>query len=268
MARARLCGHRRAGERGRHLRGGGTARQGGVAQRARPAPQPGAPPDRAAGGHRGGRDPAGSDRTLHGREPGGGRERDPSVRLRGRHGARHAARPGRAIDAGASDRADHDAPDAHVGCVAAGRGRGLDRGVGRPADRGFEAVEPGALSEMRAKSPSTVRIMTWNIHGTVGGNPRFDLAGAVALIRGWDADIVALQEVDSRRTMAGGSDPFAVLQDALGAHGIGAKSIATADGEYGQMLISRWPMTASEIHDLSYREREPRRAVKAEIATP
>jgi endonuclease/exonuclease/phosphatase family metal-dependent hydrolase len=121
---------------------------------------------------------------------------------------------------------------------------------------------------MRAKSPSTVRIMTWNIHGTVGGNPKFDLAAAVDLIQRWDADIVALQEVDSRRIMACGSDPFAVLPDALGAHGIGVKSITTADGEYGQMLISRWPIATSEIHDLSYPEREPRRAVRAEITTP
>jgi endonuclease/exonuclease/phosphatase family metal-dependent hydrolase len=121
---------------------------------------------------------------------------------------------------------------------------------------------------MRAKSASTIRIMTWNIHGTVGGNPRFDLAGAVELIRRWDADIVALQEVDSRRSMACGSNPFAVLQEALGRHGIGAKSIATADGEYGQMLISRWPIAASEIYDLSYPDCEPRRAVRAEIETP
>jgi endonuclease/exonuclease/phosphatase family metal-dependent hydrolase len=121
---------------------------------------------------------------------------------------------------------------------------------------------------MRAKSPSTVRIMTWNIHGTVGANPRFDLAAAVALIQRWDADIVALQEVDSRRAMACGSNPFAVLLAALGTHGIDAKSITTADGEYGQMLISRWPIATSEIHDLSYPEREPRRAVRAEITTP
>jgi endonuclease/exonuclease/phosphatase family metal-dependent hydrolase len=110
--------------------------------------------------------------------------------------------------------------------------------------------------------------MTWNIHGTVGANPRFDLAAAVELIRRWDVDIVALQEVDSRRALACGSDPFALLQEALGTHGIGAKSITTTDGEYGQMLISRWPIATSEIHDLSYPEREPRRAVKAEIDTP
>jgi len=56
---------------------------------------------------------------------------------------------------------------------------------------------------LREKSPSTVRVMTWNIHGVVGGNPRFDLTGVVDLIRRWDADVVALQEVDSRRVRFG-----------------------------------------------------------------
>jgi endonuclease/exonuclease/phosphatase family metal-dependent hydrolase len=109
--------------------------------------------------------------------------------------------------------------------------------------------------------------MTWNIHGAVGANPRFDLAGVVELIKRWDADIVALQEVDSRRKQAC-DDPFAVLQEALGQHGIGAKSITTTDGDYGQMLISRWPIATNEIHDISFPEREPRRAVMAEVATP
>jgi endonuclease/exonuclease/phosphatase family metal-dependent hydrolase len=110
--------------------------------------------------------------------------------------------------------------------------------------------------------------MTWNIHGAVGRNPRFDLVQVVELIKRADPDIVALQEVDSRRFARGVDSPFAVLQQALGNHGVGAKSIVTADGEYGQTLISRWPMHATEIHDISYREREPRRAIKADIETP
>jgi len=110
--------------------------------------------------------------------------------------------------------------------------------------------------------------MTWNIHGAVGGNPRFDLTGVLNLIQRWDADVIALQEVDSRRKTMRHGDPFAVLQEALGQHGIGAKSLTTTDGDYGQMLISRWPISASEIHDISFFEREPRRAVKADIATP
>ena len=110
----------------------------------------------------------------------------------------------------------------------------------------------------------TIRFMTWNIHGTLGFNPGFDAAGVVALIRRWKPDVIALQEVDSRRP----PDAFAFLQDALGKHGIAAHSITTADGHYGQMLISSYPITSSEIHDISAPEREPRRAIRAELETP
>jgi endonuclease/exonuclease/phosphatase family metal-dependent hydrolase len=113
---------------------------------------------------------------------------------------------------------------------------------------------------------ATVRVLTWNIHGTFGRNPRFDLTRVVELIDRWDPQIVALQEVDSRRD--GSLEPFAFLQRELGEHGIGAKSIVTEDGEYGQMLISRWPMRDTVIHDLSYAEREPRRAIASRIETP
>jgi endonuclease/exonuclease/phosphatase family metal-dependent hydrolase len=113
---------------------------------------------------------------------------------------------------------------------------------------------------------SVVRLLTWNIHGALGRNRRFDLDRVVALIDRWAPQVVALQEVDSRRDK--GVDTFALLQQALGEHGIGAKSIVTADGAYGQMLISRWPMSETAIHDLSYPEREPRRAIATRIETP
>jgi endonuclease/exonuclease/phosphatase family metal-dependent hydrolase len=115
---------------------------------------------------------------------------------------------------------------------------------------------------------ASVRVMTWNIHGAVGRNPRFDLKRVVDLIRRSDPDIMALQEVDSRRANASGEDPFAMLQNSLGNHGVGAKAIITTDGEYGQTLISRWPMRGTEIRDISYGEREPRRAIKTDIDTP
>jgi endonuclease/exonuclease/phosphatase family metal-dependent hydrolase len=110
--------------------------------------------------------------------------------------------------------------------------------------------------------------MTWNIHGAVGRNPRFDLARVVEVIRRHAPDIVALQEIDSRRAIAGGGNPFDILQQALGNHGVGAKTISTTDGEYGQALFSRWPMQSSEVRDISFQEREPRRAIRSEIATP
>jgi endonuclease/exonuclease/phosphatase family metal-dependent hydrolase len=109
--------------------------------------------------------------------------------------------------------------------------------------------------------------MTWNIHGAVGRNPRFDLARVVALIHKHEPDVVALQEIDSRRPDRA-DDPFSALREALGAHGIGAKTITGKDGDYGQALFSRWPMHGTEVHDISYPEREPRRAIRSEIETP
>jgi endonuclease/exonuclease/phosphatase family metal-dependent hydrolase len=112
-------------------------------------------------------------------------------------------------------------------------------------------------------------VMTWNIHGALGRNPRFDLNRVIEFVKGHAPDIVALQEIDSRRAReAHAGNPFDVLQDALGTHGIGAKTVVTADGEYGQALISRWPLESTEIHDLSYPEREPRRAICCDVATP
>lgn len=107
--------------------------------------------------------------------------------------------------------------------------------------------------------------MTWNIHGAFGRNPRFDLARVIEIILRADPDVIALQEVDSRRS---GDDTFAVLRAQLGSHGVGAASIVTADGEYGQLLVSRWPMHETAVQDISYGEREPRRAIRTRIATP
>lgn len=115
-----------------------------------------------------------------------------------------------------------------------------------------------------AADVSRLRLMTWNIHGTQGRNPRFDLSMVVQFVRHHAPDIVALQEIDSRRTR----EAFGVLRHSLGLHGADAHAISTADGDYGQALLSRWPLAASSVHDLSFREREPRRAIRCDIVTP
>lgn len=119
------------------------------------------------------------------------------------------------------------------------------------------------------RPPGSVRVMTWNIHGALGLNPGFDLDRVVGLIRRHGPDIVALQEVDSRRPRgAAARDPFEALRDAVGGHGVDARTITTADGDYGQMLVSRWPVSDVTIRDLSEPGREPRRAIRADVATP
>lgn len=112
---------------------------------------------------------------------------------------------------------------------------------------------------------NTIRFMSWNVHGTFNLNRKFDLAGICALIGKWSPDVVALQEIDSRGRS---EDPFARLAACVGGHHVDARAIVTEDGDYGQALLSRFPFAGKpEVIDVSYREREPRRAISASLST-
>jgi endonuclease/exonuclease/phosphatase family metal-dependent hydrolase len=109
--------------------------------------------------------------------------------------------------------------------------------------------------------------MTWNIHGGVGPDGRHDLARMLALVRHVAPDVLALQEVDARK-VRGGEHPIDLFERVLGHRGIRAAAITTADGDYGQVLLSRWPMSESKVHDISIPGREPRRAIATIIKAP
>lgn len=114
--------------------------------------------------------------------------------------------------------------------------------------------------------PCTIRLMTWNIHGGIGPDRRFDLDRIAALIRRHEPDILALQELDTR-----GRDPqcLAPLHALSGADGHFAetRTIVAADGHYGHAIFSRWPIETAITHDLSMHRREPRSAIETTIAT-
>jgi endonuclease/exonuclease/phosphatase family metal-dependent hydrolase len=115
---------------------------------------------------------------------------------------------------------------------------------------------------------AVVRVMTWNIHGGVGLDGRRDLQRIVDLVRRHDPDIVALQEVGSRRAMARTGEDYAFLTGTLGMHAIESRLITAPDGDFGHALISRWPLEGTVCHDISYRRREPRAAIEAVAQTP
>ena len=52
---------------------------------------------------------------------------------------------------------------------------------------------------MSERPPSTVRVMTWNIHGGIGVDGELALERIIEVIKRNEPDVVALQEVDSRR---------------------------------------------------------------------
>ena len=85
-------------------------------------------------------------------------------------------------------------------------------------------------------------VASYNIRSCRGIDRRTDPGRIAAVIGAMNADIVALQEVDTRRRMTDGLDVFVFFRDHLGGHAAEAKSIATADGDYGHMVLSRWPL--------------------------
>lgn len=111
-----------------------------------------------------------------------------------------------------------------------------------------------------------IRVLTWNIHSGVGMDGVRDYARSMDLLAHLGADIIALQELDSRK-VTGGFSPFDDFRHRLGLHGLPAAAIASADGEYGQLLLSRWPFFASNVHDISLPGLEPRRAIEATVRT-
>ena len=110
--------------------------------------------------------------------------------------------------------------------------------------------------------------MTWNIHRGVGPDWRCDLARVVDVVRRHGPDIVALQEVDSRRKSRGREPPFEFLAASLGEHAAEARLITAPDGDYGHVVLSRWRMRDTRRHDLSYGRREPRAALETTVETP
>jgi endonuclease/exonuclease/phosphatase family metal-dependent hydrolase len=113
-----------------------------------------------------------------------------------------------------------------------------------------------------------VRAMTWNIHGGVRPDGVHDLRRVVALVQRHAPDIVALQEIDSRRKTPGIEPAFVFLADQLGRHTADAKLITAPDGHYGHAVFSRWPMSGASLHDISLPRCEPRAAIECTIDTP
>jgi len=131
-----------------------------------------------------------------------------------------------------------------------------------------ERVKPEG-DDRRAVSPAgavhQMRLMTWNIHGARPLLGSANLQRVIDIVRKHEADIVALQEVDTRYC---GLSAFELLASSLGSHRAEARMIVAPEGDRGHVVLSRWPMTQSRLHDLSVGRREPRAAIEAMIETP
>jgi endonuclease/exonuclease/phosphatase family metal-dependent hydrolase len=107
-----------------------------------------------------------------------------------------------------------------------------------------------------------LRLASYNVHRGIGRDRRADPGRILAVIREIDADIVALQEVEAHDT---GGDMLAWLAGQTGMHAIAGATLLRHDGHYGNGLLTRCAVRSTELIDLSFRKREPRGAIAADL---
>jgi endonuclease/exonuclease/phosphatase family metal-dependent hydrolase len=125
-----------------------------------------------------------------------------------------------------------------------------------------------ALSAGAQPAPS-LRVVSYNIHHGEGVDGKLDLARIAKVMTDAKADLVALQEVDKNTTRTKKVDQAAELARLSGLNGVFGKAIDLQGGEYGQAVLSRFPLTLKKVHVLPGKPGiETRVAVETTVTLP
>jgi endonuclease/exonuclease/phosphatase family metal-dependent hydrolase len=102
------------------------------------------------------------------------------------------------------------------------------------------------------------RVVTYNVHKCRGLDGRTSAARIASVLRELDAEVIAMQEVLAPQveTIAGELEMQHVFGHNRRHHG----------HLYGNALLSRWPIRATQNYDLSVTGREERGCLKADVA--
>ena len=122
-------------------------------------------------------------------------------------------------------------------------------------------------------STNQLKVLSYNIHHA---NPpmhkdSIDLSAIIQVIKDSDADLVALQEIDSDTERSGSGNQAQKIGDALGMQVFFGKSIDFQNGAYGVAILSRFPIIASKVYKLPSKPKthgEPRVLAMSLIQLP
>jgi endonuclease/exonuclease/phosphatase family metal-dependent hydrolase len=118
-----------------------------------------------------------------------------------------------------------------------------------------------------------IRVVTYNIHKCIGGiDRRYDPARVLAVLRHHRPDVVLLQEVDAFAERSRWDKQVDVLGDGLSfRHRSYFRTVALRrGGEYGNAVLSRFPIVATQLLDLTIAFKKPRGALhtRLRVRTP
>jgi len=128
-------------------------------------------------------------------------------------------------------------------------------------DEAFGVVEN--TDEERPALPPTIRVMSWNVHGSAAARDQGHLGALASVIRAENADVVLLQEVHRGTRAGGGHDQFAELVEMTGLNGCFGKSVELDGGAYGNAILSRAPLRSARTIRLPG-SGEPRTVLRCE----
>jgi endonuclease/exonuclease/phosphatase family metal-dependent hydrolase len=109
-----------------------------------------------------------------------------------------------------------------------------------------------------------LRVLSYNIHKCIGGvDRRYEPARVVGVIRGLDPDVVMLQEVDAGVSRSQRDQQVELLGDELGMpHRTWYPNVdVRGGGQYGNAILSRYPIIESTNIDLTLRFKKRRSAL-------
>ncbi|GKS58055.1 hypothetical protein YTPLAS18_15820 [Nitrospira sp.] len=109
----------------------------------------------------------------------------------------------------------------------------------------------------------TFRLATYNIHNGRGVDGRYDPARTAIAIKELGAQVVALQEVTT--SSASGVSLLAHLAEATGLHPLPGPVMKRGEREYGNGLLTEFPVSHVTNVDLSLPGHEPRGAMDIEM---
>ncbi|OTP75237.1 Endonuclease/Exonuclease/phosphatase family protein [Caballeronia sordidicola] len=124
-------------------------------------------------------------------------------------------------------------------------------------------MEPPSPLSLSPLSSRGLRIATYNVHGAVGVDGKLAPERIAAVLAEIDADIFALQEVPLGGSAA--PDVLSILQRLTGLHAVEGPTLDTPARRYGNAVLTRFPVRAVRTLDLSFKSREPRGALDADI---
>lgn len=117
--------------------------------------------------------------------------------------------------------------------------------------------------------PQQLRLLSYNIHHGEGLDGKVDLSRIAKVVMSASPDIVLLQEVDRNVTRSGNVDQASELARFTGMHVVFGANLKIGEGDYGNAILSRFPLSKAKNLRLPGREKgEPRGVLGADVTLP